>query len=70
MKEKWYDYWWFCLREVPNRKRIFLGERGLTGKDFFYIEEILKKINTEKWLTEDEIKNIRESENKKLERRI
>ena len=61
MKEKWYDYWWFCLREVPNRKRIFLGKRGLTGKDFFYIEEILKKINTEKWLTEDEIKNIKES---------
>ena len=65
IKEKWYDYWWFCTRGISNRKKILLGEQGLTGKDFFYIEEVMEKTDVGKWLTEEERKNLKESRTEK-----
>ena len=65
IKEKWYDYWWLCARGISNRKKILLGEQGLTGKDFFYIEEIREKTDVGKWLTEEEWKNLKESRTEK-----
>lgn len=64
-EEIWYDYWWFCVHGISNRKKILLGEQGLTGKDLFYIEEIMNKTDVGKWLTEEERKNLKESRKEK-----
>lgn len=65
MDEKWYDYWWFCVHGISNKKKTALSERGLDARQLFQIEALQKHFDLKKWMTEEEMEKLKASRNER-----
>lgn len=61
MEEKWYEYWWYSLKEISNIKKKKLQKNRISAKELFYIEETQKNRSLKEWLSEEDMANLKRS---------